>query len=109
MVPAERGEAGEKSSRLRNHSRGALNQRLDHQRRQLASFAREQRFGRFQTGSAAVAFALPSVTVRRGDAFGLEQEAPEDVVEELDAADGHRANRIAVVGLVEGDELPLLR
>ena len=42
--------------------------------------------------------------VGRGDAHGVEEQRPVDLVEEVDATDAHAADRVAVVGLVEGGE-----
>src|SRR3970282_863985 len=50
------------------------------------------------------------VAVGRGNPPGGEQERPEDLVEEIDPADGNRTDRVAVVRLGKGEKLlPRLR
>ena len=80
----------QEAGRLHADPGGALDQRLDDHRRDLARVQLEH------------PLELPRVAGR--DAVGLEQQRPVGAVEEVDAADRDRAQRVAVVGALEGDE-----
>ena len=83
-------------SRVHEHARGALHQRLDDHRRDLALVLRE----RARSMSRGVARLGLSVSNSSGRYSRVEQ---------VDPADRHRADRVAVVGVAQADEARALR
>ena len=88
---AELADRAQVAGRLDQDPGRALDQRLDDHRRDLVAVGGEQR--------ARASAASPA-----RDGVGLEQQRPVGGVEEVDAADRDRADRVAVVGLAELDE-----
>ena len=81
--------------RVHDHPRRALHQRLDDDRRDALAVRLEQPA---HVGGVA-----------RLGVVGLEQQLAERRVEEVDPADRDRADRVAVVGVAQADELGALR
>ena len=92
---AELAHRAQEAGRLDPDPGRALDERLDDHRADLAPVQLEH--------------ALEPADVAGVDLARLEQQRPVGAVEEVDAADRDRADRVAVVGAGEGDELgPLL-
>ena len=91
MGVAQAPHGAQVARRLQQHPGGALHQRLDHDRGDLVRVLREHLVERGH--------------VARGHAVRVEQQRPVHRVEEVDAADRDRADRVAVVGVLEAHEL----
>jgi hypothetical protein len=95
-----------------DHAGSALDERLEDQRGDLVAVGRERvgerREAVVAAGGRCRGFGA-AVPVRRWDAQGVEQERVKDLVKQVDAADGDRADGVAVVGLPQGDDAALAR
>src|SRR5207248_1074039 len=91
-------------------SRRALHERLEDEGGDLLVAAGDDRLRREGSRLEAVPRAgRPAIHVRGRDAQDVEEQRVEELVEEIHPADAHRADRVAVVRVAEGDELRLLR
>ena len=98
------------AGRVHDHSGRALDERLDHDRRDLVAPAVDDRLRRHRRCVEAVPRAgRPAIDVRCRHAQAVEEERAEDLVEEIHPADADRAERVAVVRLGERDEPGLAR
>ena len=95
VLVAQFADSAQVAVRLHEHAGGALHERLDdHRGDRLAVFGEQ---------------ALEVLGVARAGGDGVEQQRPVDGVEQVDAADRHRPERVAVVRVLQADELRALR
>ena len=110
MLAAETLELLQEAGRHHPHAGGRLHERLDDEARDSPGLLAEQPLElRKARPGALLLRAGEAVRVRERHPLALEEERAELRVEEIDPPDAHRADRVAVVAVVEGDEEALLR
>src|SRR5439155_18197075 len=96
------------TGRKGEHAAGALNHRLHDDRRQLVSVSGDGALHLVQTGEPAFWIALAqvaAVAVGRWGLLGGKEQWRVGAMEEVDGPNAHGADRVAVVAVVEGEEL----
>src|SRR5688572_27508281 len=102
MGSTELRDAREKAGRMHEHSRGSLDQRLDHERGDLARTRLKYLLDERERSSTTIGHE------RARDRETPHQERTEDAMKQLDTTDTDGAEGIAVIGVSETQE-PLLR
>ncbi len=90
VLVAQRAHVAQVAVRVREDARRALHERLDDDRRDATGVLAQQRGHRLHVAG----LGLP----------GIEQQRAEARMEEVDAADGDRSDRVAVVRVAQADE-----
>src|SRR5688500_13251985 len=94
VTAAQRGDLREKATRMNEHARGSLNQRLDHEGRDLVG-------PRSQFGVEKLDRSRAIGARRRRDGDAAHEQWTEDAMKQLDATDADRAERVAVIRVAE--------
>src|SRR5215203_2635058 len=109
---SELAQAAQKSGRMHDHSRSALNERLDHQRSNLPVMSTQQLFGfrkKQLRGGLRHGPGRQATRIREWQPDHFEQQRFEQCMKPSDATDARAAQRIAMIGFAESDEICLAR